>query len=203
MPLAPCDNEQMEFLGDSILGFLISETLIERFPHFPEGKLSKLKAHLVSASHLLDAAQTLEIGKYLRLGRGEELSGGRSKRTLLVDALEALIAAVYLDGGIDPARQFVSRFIIAEEPSSTMSLEERVSAASVDFKTALQELARKKRLALPRYSIVKERGPEHSKTFTVEVRVGRDWVCQAEGVTKKSASQKAARIIFERMSEEG
>src|SRR5256714_13944411 len=101
------DNEQMEFLGDAILGFLISETLVERFPDFPEGKLSKLKAQLVSATHLIDAAQKLEIGKYLRLGRGEELSGGRSKRTLMVDALEALIAAVYLASGVAPQRDFV------------------------------------------------------------------------------------------------
>src|SRR5260370_26378923 len=95
------DNEQLEFLGDSVLGFLISESLVQRFPGHPEGPLSKMKAHLVSAAHLFGAAQTLELGQYLVLGRGEEMSGGRTKRTLLVDALEALIAAVYLDGGVE------------------------------------------------------------------------------------------------------
>ena len=101
------DNEQMEFLGDAVLGFLVSEALVASFPAYPEGRLSKLKAHLVSAAHLYSMAQKLDLGKYLFLGRGEEMSGGRAKRTLLVDCLEALIAAVYLDGGIEAVRQLV------------------------------------------------------------------------------------------------
>jgi ribonuclease-3 len=98
------DNEQLEFLGDSILGFLTSEALVQRFPEYREGELSRLKAHLVSAVHLYGVARRLDLGSYLELGRSEEMSGGRAKKTLLVDALEALIAAIYLDGGTDPAR---------------------------------------------------------------------------------------------------
>ena len=105
-------NEQLEFLGDAILGFLVSETLVERFPDCAEGQLSKLKAHLVSATHLHSVAQGIALGQFLRLGKGEEQSGGRAKKTLLVDALEALVAALYLDGGLDPARAFVSRYVI-------------------------------------------------------------------------------------------
>ncbi|MEO7651587.1 MAG: ribonuclease III domain-containing protein, partial [Bryobacteraceae bacterium] len=108
------DNEQLEFFGDAVLGFLISEALYRKFPAFSEGSLSKLKAHLVSAAHLFEVAQKLEIGKYLFLGRGEEMSGGRSKKTLQVDGLEALIAGMCLDGGVEAARDFVTRHVLAE-----------------------------------------------------------------------------------------
>src|SRR5260370_39264187 len=104
----------MEFLGDAVLGFLISESLVRRCPSYPEGRLSKLKAHLVSAAHLFEVAQKLELGQYLILGRGEEMSGGRAKRTLLVDCLEALIAAMYLDGGIEATREFINLWVIGE-----------------------------------------------------------------------------------------
>lgn len=193
------DNEQLEFLGDSILGFLISESLFQRFPEYPEGRLSKIKAHLVSAAYLHEIAQRLEIGRYLELGRGEEMSGGRAKRTLLVDAMEALIAALYLDGGMDAARNFVESHIVGGAEGTAALLEDRIPHAVIDFKSALQELAQARKLPQPRYSIVRERGPEHSKTFTIEVRVGRDLSGQAEGFTKKSAAQKAAREVYERL----
>ena len=191
----PVDNEQLEFLGDSILGFLISEALIERLPGHSEGRLSKLKARIVSAAHLYGVAERLQLGQYLQLGRGEEMSGGRSKRTLLVDALEALIAAVYLDSGIDQTREFVNRYVIGDSVFST----EDIAAALTDFKSALQELALARKLPLPRYVILREDGPEHSKTFTVEVRVGRDWLAQADGYSKKSAAQNAARLVLEQL----
>jgi ribonuclease III len=191
------DNEQLEFLGDAILGFLISEALVAKNPGQREGRLSKAKAHLVSANHLFEVAQKLELGKYLELGRGEEMSGGRTKRTLLSDALEALIAAFYLDGGIDAARAFVSQFVIGN--GDLQLTEERQPDQIVDFKSALQELTQARKLPQPRYVIVKESGPEHSKVFTVEVRVGRDWVCQAEGLTKKGAAQQAAKEIYEKL----
>ena len=105
-------NEQLEFLGDSILGFLVADVLVRRFPDYSEGQLSKLKAYLVSASHLVRAAQRISLGDFLRLGKGEERSGGRQKKAILVDALEALVAAIYLDGGMEPAREFVSRWIL-------------------------------------------------------------------------------------------
>jgi len=197
------DNERMEFLGDAVLGFLISEALVARFPSHPEGRLSKLKAHLVSAAHLYDVARKLELGPHLILGRGEEMSGGRDKRTLLVDCLEALIAAVYLDGGMEVTRDFVRRWILGDGAGDREAFEREILlGSSVDFKSALQELAQARKLPQPRYVIVKERGPEHSKTFTIEVRVGRDWIGQAEGLSKKSAAQNAARDVLARIQEE-
>src|SRR5579884_3150910 len=124
------DNEQLEFLGDSILGFLVSEALVHHFPSWPEGRLSRVKAHLVSASHLHDVAQDLHVGDHLLLGRGEERSGGRNKRALLADALEALIAALYLDGGIDAARSFVERHVIGG-----LNGEELVFDSATDYKS--------------------------------------------------------------------
>jgi ribonuclease-3 len=197
------DNEQLEFLGDSILGFLISEDLVRRHPEAAEGRLSKLKAHLVSATWLHEAAQSLCLGEYLELGRGEEMSGGRSKKTLLVDALEALIAAMYLDGGIHPARDFIQRFVVAPGLSEAGLAGEQMPQNLTDYKSALQEFAQARHLPPPRYVIVRERGPEHSKTFTVEARVGREWVGQAEGNTKKGAAQKAARDVYERLQASG
>jgi len=197
----PADNEQMEFLGDAVLGFLVSEALVARFPSYHEGDLSKLKAHLVSAAHLYEVARKLELGQYLFLGRGEEMSGGRDKRTLLVDCLEALLAGAYLDGGIDAARTFVNRWIMGDGPGGEVLDREILGAAMVDFKSALQELAQARKLPQPRYVMVKERGPEHSKTFTIEVRVGNDWIGQAEGLSKKSAAQNAAREVLSRLTE--
>lgn len=185
------DNEQMEFLGDSILGFVVSEKLVALYPNSPEGRLSKLKAHLVSASHLFQVAFALKLGEFLLLGRGEEMSGGREKKALLANALEALIAAVYLDGGIEPAQKFVSNCIFGEFHTAEQAL-----GAVPDYKSALQEMAQSLKLPQPRYSIVEERGPQHAKTFLVEARVGRDWVSQAEGLSKKSAGQKAAQEVL-------
>jgi ribonuclease III len=195
------DNEQLEFLGDSVLGFVISEDLVQRHPEAAEGRLSKLKAHLVSAAWLHESAQRLCLGEYLELGRGEEMSGGRAKKTLLVDALEALIAAIYLDGGMEPVRAFIQRFVVAPGLSEAGLAGEQGSRNLTDYKSALQEFAQARRLPPPRYVIVRERGPEHSKTFTVEARVGREWVGQAEGNTKKSAAQRAARDVYERLQE--
>jgi ribonuclease-3 len=193
------DNEQLEFLGDAILGFLISEALIERLPEFSEGRLSKLKAHMVSATHLYGVAERISLGQYLQLGRGEELSGGRSKRTLLVDALEALIAALYLDAGIDRTREFVKHHVAGDPTVAELFSTDCPASTLTDFKSALQELARARHLPLPRYVILKETGPEHSKTFTIEVRVGKDSVARADGYSKKNAAQKAARLALEQL----
>lgn len=195
-----CDNEQLEFLGDAVLGFLISESLVNRFPSHAEGRLSKIKAHLVSATHLFQVAQQLDLGKYLVLGRGEEMSGGRTKRTLLVDALEALIAAIYMDGGLEAARSFIREFVIGHANGEMDQMAQSQANPVLDFKSALQELAQARKLPQPRYTIVKESGPEHSKVFTVEVRVGRDLVSQAEGFTKKNAAQKAAKEVYEKLT---
>ncbi len=193
------DNEQLEFLGDSILGFLVADALVKRFPGYEEGELSQLKGHLVSAAHLHGVARRIELGSYLELGRSEEMSGGRAKKTLLVDALEAVIAAIYLDGGIDPVRAFVAAHVLDAPFEGDEAEGTDIQPSITNFKSVLQELAQSRKLPQPRYTIVSERGPEHSKTFTVEVRVGKDWSGQAEGRTKKIAAQRAARGVYERM----
>jgi ribonuclease-3 len=136
---------------------------------------------------------------YLLLGRGEEMSGGREKKALLSDAVEALIAAMYLDGGLEVARGFIEEHVVGafEVP------EEGLDSAVTDYKSALQELAQSLRLPPPRYVIVAEDGPEHSKTFTVEVRLGKEWVSQAQGLSKKSAGQLAAQQILQQLTEWG
>jgi len=196
------DNEQLEFLGDAILGFVVSECLVRRYPSAPEGRLSKLKAHLVSAARLYEVAQTLALGDFLILGRGEEMSGGRAKKALLSDAMEALIAAIYIDAGDDgmsAARTFIETHVVG---SFTVK-EGSVDGAVEDYKSALQEMAQSLKLPPPRYFIVGEDGPEHSKTFTVEVRVGKDWTSQARGLSKKAAGQKAAESVLQQLSEWG
>lgn len=193
------DNEQLEFLGDAVLGFLVSEALVRRHPEFREGDLSRQKAHLVSAAHLHGVARRLDLGSFLELGRSEEMSGGRAKKTLLVDALEAVIAALYLDGGVEAARDFVAGQILDAPFAGDEDAGTDIQPAITNFKSALQELAQALRLPQPRYSIVREKGPEHSKIFTVEVRVGKEWSGQAEGRTKKIAAQRAARGVYERL----
>ncbi len=191
------DNEQLEFLGDAVLGFLISECLVKSYPAYREGRLSIIKNYLVSASHLHEAAQKLELGEYLLLGRGEELSGGRVKKGLLADAVEALIAAIYLDGGIEAAREFVVRHVFATGAEHEPGAE----TPFTNFKGALQEIARSLNLPSPRYSILSEHGPAHARQFTVEVRIGENLVGQAEGDSKKAAGQMAARAVFEQLME--
>jgi len=194
------DNEQLEFLGDAVLSLVTSEELFQRFPHFREGELSKLRAHLVSEKHLIQVAHKLELGHYLRLGRGEEKSGGRGKTALLVDALEAILAAVYLDGGFEVARDFVLRNIVG--PELERMERQGGSLPLTDFKSALQEAVQGLGLPQPAYVLVEEAGPEHSKTFTVEARLstksGRDaeFVGRAQGSTKKTAEQDAARQLL-------
>src|ERR1700692_4105869 len=196
------DNEQLEFLGDAILALVTSEELFQRFPQFREGELSKLRAHVVSERHLIRVAQRLELGHYLRLGRGEEKSGGRGKTALLVDALEAVLAAIYLDGGIEPARTFVLGRIV--EPELQLFAATGSGLPVTDYKSALQETLQAAGHAQPFYILVKEHGPEHSKTFTVEARLQvtdsqskPDFVGRAEGTTKKNAEQGAARQVLE------
>ncbi len=193
------DNEQLEFLGDAILGFVVSESLVRRFPSFPEGRLSKLKAHLVSAAWLHEVAQEISLGDYLLLGRGEEMSGGREKRALLSDALEALIAALYIDAGLEAVRVLIEQRVIGALAAPDEGMESVVK----DHKSALQEMAQSLKLPPPRYVIVAEEGPEHAKTFTVEVRLGKDWISQAQGMSKKAAGQKAAQQILRQLVEWG
>jgi ribonuclease-3 len=192
------DNEQFEFLGDAVLGLVTSQLLFERFPRFHEGQLSKLKAHLVSAGHLVKVAASLELGKYLRLGRGEERSGGRAKSTLLSDSLEAVIAAMYLDSGLEQARKFIIQRVLGPELDRITGTHEH-DFSLTDYKSALQELLQARGQLQPLYVTVKEEGPDHRKIFTVEARIypqGQskpEYVARAEGATKKKAEQLAAK----------
>jgi ribonuclease-3 len=201
-PSSSRDNELLEFLGDAVLGLVTSETLFQRFPGFHEGHLSKLRAHLVGQRHLLRVAEHLQIGNYMRLGRGEEKSGGRGKASLLVDALEAILAALYLDGGWPVARDFIVRMVIEPELAH-MNLESSAMPV-MDFKSALQEALQARGKTQPVYVLVKEEGPEHRKTFTVEVRLPEpetaQFVGRAEGATKKRAEQEAARQVLEHLA---
>src|SRR5205085_6557954 len=157
------------FLGGAVLALVTSEELFQRFPQFREGELSKLRAHLVSERHLIQVAQQLELGHYLRLGRGEEKSGGRGKAAILVDALEAILGAIYLDAGLEAARSFVLGHIL------TPAVEEFVSTGMAtkitDYKSALQEKLQAASRPQPAYVLVAEAGPEHQKTFTIEARL--------------------------------
>src|SRR5271170_3453425 len=188
------DNEQLEFLGDAILALVTSEELFQRFPQFREGELSKLRAHVVSERHLIRVAQRLELGHYLRLGRGEEKSGGRSKTALLVDSLEAILAAIYLDGGMEPAREFIVREILA--PELERMEREGGTLPMTDFKSALQETLQGLGMAQPSYVLVQQAGPEHNKTFTVEVRLNTKNGAGLSGfMTSVGGSQSGAGTV--------
>ncbi len=200
-PARSANNEQLEYLGDSILGFVTTVELFQRFPQFHEGELTKLRAHLVSEKHLIQVAQTLQLGKYLHLGRGEEKSGGRNKPAMLVDALEAVLAAVYLDSGLEKARTVILRHIVSPE---LQKVEQNGNGLPVgDYKSALQEKLQAAGRSAPTYVLVKEYGREHSKTFSVEARLlvketgESEFTGRAEGSTKKNAEQAAARQVLE------
>ena len=187
-------NERLEFLGDAVLGFLVSEALVAQFPDLSEGQLSKATSRLVSSDHLHEVALRLGLGTFLLLGRGEEMSGGRTKRTLLADSMEALIAAIYLDGGYAAARRFVLDHVVGDM-DELFAGENEVT----DFKGALQELVQARKLPPPRYRVVATGGPEHSKRFTVEVEVAGEKTARAEGSSKKTAQQQAAALLLEQL----
>ncbi|MEK6285516.1 MAG: ribonuclease III [Acidobacteriota bacterium] len=185
-------NEALEFLGDSVLGFVVSAWLLERFPDLSEGKLSKMKAHLVSESRLVEIAEELDLGSYILLNRGEEKTGGRRKRALLADAYEALIGVLYVDGGITVAERFLRR----ELRQKLMSIDP-ASMIGADYKSALQEKLQAAGGPGPDYAVVEVLGPDHRRTFRVELRVGGRPVATGEGHTIKLAQQEAARGALE------
>ena len=185
-------NEAMEFLGDSVLGFVVSAWLLERFPDLSEGKLSKMKAHLVSESRLVELAETLDLGSYILLNRGEEKTGGRQKRALLADAYEALIGVLYVDGGIAVAEKFLRR-----ELREKLSSIDPSSMIGADYKSALQEKLQGVGGPGPEYAVVEVLGPDHRRTFRVELRIGGRAVSMGEGRTIKLAQQEAARVALE------
>ena len=187
------DNESLEFLGDAVLGFLIAELLFNEFPDRDEGQKSKIKAALVSTTALARLAEQLSLGDHLLLGRGEEKTGGRRKQALLADGYEALIAAIYLDGGIDHARAFVLR------EYDELIAEARLGAAGQDYKSALQELVQARNAPLPEYRLVGTLGPDHRKLFQVQVVVSGESIAEATGTSKKEAEQEAAKLALERL----
>ena len=195
------DNESMEFLGDSVLGFVIADMLFRQFPQHNEGQKSKLKASIVSAASLARLGEKISLGEFLILGRGEEKTGGRRKLALIADCYEALIAAIYLDGGIEPAQTFIER-----QFASLIQEARRTGAHATfteDYKSALQEWLQSHDRGLPAYRLAGEIGPAHRRLFDVEVVVNGVPVARAEGKSKKEAAQAAAKLALDRLSSEG
>ena len=186
------DNERLEFLGDAVLELLAREYLLESFPEWSEGQLSKSRAGLVNAHSLEDAARRIKLGEHLRLGRGEEKTGGREKPALLADAFEAVVAAVYLDAGLGSTREMLKRLLFEQ------ALEERgVRIADSDRKSALQEFLQGNGKPPAEYRLSGESGPDHQKMFQVEVWIDGERMATGEGSTKKEAEQRAAQSAME------
>jgi ribonuclease-3 len=187
------DNERLEFLGDAVLNLIISEYLMKACPDSPEGDLSRLRAAVVSEPALAPVARRLDLGAYLLLGRGEEQTGGRDKDSLLADCLEAVIASIYLDAGLDAAEAFVLRFF---EDSIRNTCATR---GTLDYKTELQEVCQERLRQLPEYRVVSETGPDHQKQFTVELSVKGEVCGRGAGKSKKEAEQQAAKNALEKL----
>jgi ribonuclease-3 len=191
------DNERLEFLGDRVLGLVVSEHLCETFPQWDVGRLSRGISRLASGASLQAAATALGLGQYLRLGRGEEMTGGREKGNLLADAYEAIIAAIYLDAGLDPAAAFIRRTLLESEAGGA-----RADWSESDDKSALQEWLQSRGLGAPQYRVARTEGPDHCKTFGVELWLGGVAVAASEGRSKKEAEQEAARLGLARLRSE-
>lgn len=188
-------NERLEFLGDSVLGLVVTDTLYRNHPDLPEGQLAKLRAAVVNMRALADVARSLGLGRFLRLGRGEEGTGGRDKSSILADTLEALIGAVYVDKGLDEAFRVVHLLF---DPLITRSAS---LGAGLDWKTSLQELTASESLGVPEYH-VEESGPDHAKSFSAVVRVGGEGYGSGSGRSKKEAEQQAAEAAWNRIRED-
>jgi ribonuclease III, bacterial len=189
-------NERLEFLGDSVLGWLVAETLYHRFPQMPEGDMTRLRAELVCESSLAEASETIGLGQYLRLGRGEEQGGGRQRPSIIADAFEATLAAVYIDGGEGPARAMVERFILSKLKTAARS-------GSNDHKTVLQEAVQHLGMAAPIYRMVGESGPDHNKVFSAQVLYDGRVAGEGSGRSKKEAEQAAAKNALDTLRAEG
>ena len=186
-------NERLEFLGDSVLGFVTAEYLFARHPDSPEGELTRIRAALVCEESLHEVAQKLELGRYLKLGNGEEAGGGRTRPSILADATEAVIAAVYLDGGLAAASSLIHRVLLDCER------EEVVEERRRDYKTVLQELVQRKKDQVLRYELIGESGPDHDKQFTVCVWRNGRLLAEGKGRSKKAAEQHAAKVALEKL----
>ncbi|MGM9602493.1 MAG: ribonuclease III [Faecousia sp.] len=182
-------NERLEFLGDSILGMVVAEYLYRNFPDRPEGELTRMRADMVCETALAAIAHKLDLGSHLLLGKGEEAFGGRQRPSILADAVESVIAASYLDGGMEAARGIIDRFVLADVPVTKMH--------NVDYKTALQERVQQKKNQVLSYQPLGERGPDHHKEFLVEVLLNGEVIGTGSGTSKKRAEQAAAQAAME------
>lgn len=186
-------NERLEFLGDSVLGFAAAKHLYAMQPALPEGRMTRLRAELVCEQSLYGVARDLELGRYLRMGHGEEKNGGRERPSILADAVEAVIAAIYLDGGMEPAERFIESMVLSPE-----SVEAHHAS---DYKTELQELVQQKPDQLLRYIAAGESGPDHRKLFLSDVSLNGEIIGSGSGKTKKEAEQAAAREALKKLTE--
>ena len=184
-------NERLEFLGDSILGMVVAEYLYRNFPDRLEGDLTRMRADMVCERSLALIAERIDLGKHLLLGKGEEAGGGRSRDSILADAVESVLAACFLDGGMEPARNFINTFVLTDVPVQKLR--------NADHKTALQELVQQKKNQILSYALVEESGPDHDKHFTVQVSLNGAVVGEGEGKSKKRAEQDAARDAIENL----
>ncbi|MCQ5128410.1 ribonuclease III [Butyricicoccus faecihominis] len=189
-------NERLEFLGDSVLGFVTADHLMNRFPDLPEGELTKIRASVVCESALCGIAAEIGLRDHIRLGHGEEAGGGRDRASILADATEALIGAIYLDGGIEPARAFVLRFIPKKVDASL------AGCMFKDYKTMLQEIVQKNKQETLSYRLAGQSGPDHDKRFQMELLLNSNVFATGEGRSKKEAEQMAAKKALELMGEE-
>lgn len=194
------DNETFEFLGDSVLSLAVSHTLLERFPDYNEGDLSRLRSSIVNERELAKVAMDVDLGEHLLLGKGEELSGGRQKASLLADSLEALLGAIYLDGGLNACIEVVKRLFHAY--LSSEQLEHPLKTLDKDYKTQLQELTQARFRLTPIYFLEAEEGPDHDKTFHVSVALEGQMLAHGSGKSKKEAQQEAARKALEDLNSE-
>ena len=183
------DNERLEFLGDSILGFVVAEYLYRNFPDKPEGELTRIRADLVCERNLAEAAATIELGSYLLLGHGEEQGGGRKRDSIVSDAMESVIAASFMDGGFAAAKEIIDRLILSNIPKGR--------PRNFDYKTAFQELVQRKKDQQIHYELTGESGPDHDKHFEVEVLLNGKAVGHGVGSSKKRAEQAAAEAAIE------
>jgi len=189
-------NERLEFLGDAVLGFVSAEFLYSRFPNAPEGELTRIRAALVREESLFEVAQSLQLGECLMLGKGEESGGGRQRPSILADCTEAVFAAVYLDGGMDCARDLIHRVLLSKGDIEVAESRRR------DYKTELQELVQRKPHQVLRYELVGQSGPDHAKVFTVAVLLNGEPVGEGSGHSKKEAEQASARAALEKLTKE-
>lgn len=194
--LALQDNERLEFLGDAVLDLVITHILMDQFPQTREGELSRMRATIVNESQLADVAQSLNLGQHLLLGKGEALSHGQEKSSILADALEAIVAAVYLDGGIRAVFEVIDR----QFSEIISQIGEKLGAE--DFKSPLQELVQVQFKTIPDYTVVSESGPDHDKTFEVRLSIGTFLTTRGVGKSKKAAEQAAAQVALEKLRQE-